>query len=236
MKHDVIDRLREQIQHRLDQIVNEADRLRRALAALDPRSSSAPARKDREQAGRARAGAAGPKASPTRGATSRPARAVPAPGVSATGGRPARRTADSAASSVRTAPGATRAAVLAALAGGEPMTAGELAEKSGLARATVSSTLSRLARSGEVQKAERGYRLAPTGATTESATGTVNAPTPAAPAKPTTNTAITTPGESADTAAGETAESAGAKAAETPAGGTARAVSGRTKPVNIEGA
>jgi DNA-binding IclR family transcriptional regulator len=51
--------------------------------------------------------------------------------------------------------------VLAALAGGESMTAGEVATKTGLARGTVSTTLSRLAKSGEVHKAERGYRLAP---------------------------------------------------------------------------
>ena len=35
----MIDRIREQIQHRLDQLIDEADRLRKALAALDPRSS-----------------------------------------------------------------------------------------------------------------------------------------------------------------------------------------------------
>ena len=35
----MIDRLREQIQERLDQLAGEADRLRKALAALDPRSS-----------------------------------------------------------------------------------------------------------------------------------------------------------------------------------------------------
>ncbi len=39
------------------------------------------------------------------------------------------------------------------------MTAGEVATKAGLARATVSTTLSKLAKSGEVEKAERGYRL-----------------------------------------------------------------------------
>ena len=44
-KWNVIDRLREQIQERLDQLAGEADRLRKALAALDPRSSKAPARK-----------------------------------------------------------------------------------------------------------------------------------------------------------------------------------------------
>ena len=41
----MIDRLREQIQERLDQLAREADRLRKALAALDPRSSKPPARK-----------------------------------------------------------------------------------------------------------------------------------------------------------------------------------------------
>ena len=39
------------------------------------------------------------------------------------------------------------------------MTAGEVATKAGLARATVSTTLSKLAKTGEVEKAERGYRL-----------------------------------------------------------------------------
>jgi DNA-binding IclR family transcriptional regulator len=53
--------------------------------------------------------------------------------------------------------------VLAALAGGEAMTAGEVASKAGLARGTVSTTLSKLAKAGEVAKAERGYRLAPAG-------------------------------------------------------------------------
>jgi DNA-binding transcriptional regulator GbsR (MarR family) len=39
------------------------------------------------------------------------------------------------------------------------MTASEVATKTGLARPTVAMTLSKLAKSGEVQKAERGYRL-----------------------------------------------------------------------------
>jgi len=51
--------------------------------------------------------------------------------------------------------------VLAALAGSEAMTASQVAAKAGLERATVSTTLSKLAKAGEVQKAERGYRLAP---------------------------------------------------------------------------
>jgi DNA-binding IclR family transcriptional regulator len=39
------------------------------------------------------------------------------------------------------------------------MTAGEVAAATGLERATVSTTLSKLAKSGEVRKAERGYQL-----------------------------------------------------------------------------
>jgi DNA-binding IscR family transcriptional regulator len=65
----------------------------------------------------------------------------------------------SAATNGRTR-GATTAAVLAALAGGEAMTAGEVATKARLARPTVSTTLSKLAKAGRVQKADRGYRIA----------------------------------------------------------------------------
>jgi DNA-binding transcriptional ArsR family regulator len=142
----VIDRLREQIQQRLDQLVGEADRLRNALAALDPRSS-APAPKPAAQKAPARRGA--------RSAT--PKREAPVATRA-----PAQRTREPAARSPRrTAPGATKASVLAALAGGEAMTAGQVTDKTGLARGTVSTTLSKLAKSGEVQKAERGYRLTP---------------------------------------------------------------------------
>jgi biotin operon repressor len=137
---NVIDRLREQIQERLDHLAGEADRLRKALAALDPRSSKPPARKP-------------PARKPAQSTATKPA-------ASATKRTPARRTSPPAARSPRrTAPGATKASVLAALAGGEAMTAGQVADKTGLVRATVSTTLSKLAKSGEVQKAERGYRL-----------------------------------------------------------------------------
>ena len=50
----------------------------------------------------------------------------------------------------RTVPGATKAKVLAA---------SEVAAVTGLGRGTVSTTLSKLARNGEVVKADRGYRL-----------------------------------------------------------------------------
>lgn len=143
---DVIDRLREQIQQHLDQLIGEADRLRKALAALDPRSPPAPAAK---------------AAARTAPARQRAQATSPTPQAPATKRAPARRTNQpTAPSSRRTAPGATKASVLAALAGGDAMTAGQVADKTGLARGTVSTTLSNLAKSGEVQKAARGYRVA----------------------------------------------------------------------------
>ena len=52
--------------------------------------------------------------------------------------------------------------MLAALESGEAMTAGQVATRAGLPRPTVSTTLSKLAKNGEIQKAERGYRLTST--------------------------------------------------------------------------
>jgi DNA-binding transcriptional ArsR family regulator len=65
-----------------------------------------------------------------------------------------------AAAAARTASGATKTAVLQALSGGSAMTAGEIATATGLGRATLSITLSKLAKSGELIKAARGYQLA----------------------------------------------------------------------------
>jgi DNA-binding transcriptional ArsR family regulator len=125
----MIERLRKELQDRLDQLLSEADRLRQAIAALDPRSR--PSARVTE--------------APARPRTPRSAAASAAPAP--------------AASRTRTAPGATRKQVLEALAGGQAMTAGEVAAATGLARGTVSTTLSKLAKSGEVTKAERGYQL-----------------------------------------------------------------------------
>ena len=85
------------------------------------------------------------------------------PAASATRAKRAQRTAESTpATDGRSTRGATKASVLAALAGGEAMTAGQVATQAGLARPTVSTTLSKLAKTGEVQKAKRGYRLSST--------------------------------------------------------------------------
>jgi DNA-binding transcriptional ArsR family regulator len=75
--------------------------------------------------------------------------------------RPAAQTLASSAAapaSARTAPGATKATVLAALKGASAMTTGEIAAATGLGRATVSTTLSKLAGSGAIAKAARGYQ------------------------------------------------------------------------------
>jgi len=73
--------------------------------------------------------------------------------------RPRRSDGSTSATNGRTTRGATKASVLAVLADGEAMTAGQVAAKARLARPTVSTTLSKLAKTGEVTKAERGYRL-----------------------------------------------------------------------------
>jgi predicted Rossmann fold nucleotide-binding protein DprA/Smf involved in DNA uptake len=69
--------------------------------------------------------------------------------------RPARR---SATASGRAPRGQNKAKVLEALKGG-PMTASEISKTTGIATGTVSTLLTKLAKTGEVTKAERGYRL-----------------------------------------------------------------------------
>jgi DNA-binding transcriptional ArsR family regulator len=121
----LIDTLRKQIQERLDELLAEANKFRRALSALGPQDGSSPP---------------SPKASAR-------------PRVGSTPQRPTR--------GRRTAPGATKARVLEALTDSNAMTAGDVASATGLPPATVSTTLSRLAKSGEVLRAERGYRHRP---------------------------------------------------------------------------
>jgi len=122
----LIDRIRHDIQQRLEQLLAEGERLRGALAALDPRERPVP---------------------------SPPARATPRPA-------PTRiRSSSATRERGRTAPGATKTEVLAALTNGDAMTAGEVATATGLNRGTVSTTLSKCVKTGEVLKAERGYRL-----------------------------------------------------------------------------
>jgi DNA-binding transcriptional ArsR family regulator len=80
----------------------------------------------------------------------------------------------------RAAPGETKKRVLAALADGGEKTAGQVTAATGLPGSTVSATLSRLVKAGEVVKVERRYRLAardetngqgPDGSASESSSG-----------------------------------------------------------------
>jgi len=121
----LIDRIRHDIQQRREQLLAEAEKLRGALAALDPRERPA----------------------------SPPARATDGSGPTRT------RSPTPATARRRNAPGATKSKVLAALGNSGAMTAGEVATATGLVRGTVSTTLSNCVKSGEVLKAERGYRL-----------------------------------------------------------------------------
>jgi CRP-like cAMP-binding protein len=137
----LIDRIRHDIQQRLEQLLAEADKLRHALVALDPRerrSSTPRATKTQTTANPAVNTPEAPKRTPERA-------------VSASDGAP---------SSRRTRPGETKVKVLAALSPDQGLTAGEVAQATGLARPTVSTTLSRLSKTGDVVKADRGYHLA----------------------------------------------------------------------------
>jgi CRP-like cAMP-binding protein len=140
----LLDRIRHDMQQRLEQLLAEADKLRHALAALDPRERSTHAPKStKSQPTATRAAKTPDAAQPT------PARARPrAEGAS-----------NGASASARTAPGETKAHLFAALSSGQALTASQVANETGLARPTVSTTLSRLSKTGEVVKAERGYRL-----------------------------------------------------------------------------
>jgi hypothetical protein len=157
----LIDRIRNDIQHRLDQLLAEADKLRQALAALDPRDRSTPKPKTtRSQPTAKRAAKTSDDPKPTAARTR-------------TGAAGA---ANDAGASTRTAPGETKAKVLAALTSDQALTAGEVAQATALARPTVSSTLSRLLKSGEVVKADRGYRLPSTNSATTNAAEPVATP------------------------------------------------------------
>ena len=140
----MIDRIRQNIQNRLEQLLAEADRLRHALAELGT-SDGAGGRGSRVGS---RLGS-----SPPRARSASPAGTAPA------------RSRSRGPATTRNASGNTKRAVLEALAkaDGKPLTAGEVASSTGLGRPSVSTTLSKLAKNGEVAKAERGYQLAASG-------------------------------------------------------------------------
>ena len=69
--------------------------------------------------------------------------------------------------------------MLAALSSDQALTAGEVAKATGLARGTASTTLSKLSKTGEVVKADRGYRLPSTHGGAANAAEPTATPTPA---------------------------------------------------------
>ena len=153
----MIDRLRSDLQDRLELLLAEADKLRRALGALGPHDGTAPAPNSRSTSTRTTSASA--RSARTAGSRARTVSAREPNAPPAT--RPNQPRADaSSKAQVRTAPRGTKNAVLSALAHGHAMTASEVAAATGLGRASVSTTLSKLANTGEVSKAERGYRRA----------------------------------------------------------------------------
>ena len=76
----------------------------------------------------------------------------------ATRARPAGRARPATSASRRAPRGQNKAKVLEALKRG-PMTASEISKTTGIATGTVSTLLTTLAKSGEVTKAERGYKV-----------------------------------------------------------------------------
>ena len=138
-----IGQIEEQLRQHRD-LSDELERLRDALGRLEGnvaarvRDRRTPARASSSRTtAAAKHVPAAKKSSPAKrsGAASRPRRA--------------------AASAPR---GQTRAKVLEALKDG-PKTAGEIAAATGIGRGSASTTLTKLARSGAVVKAERGYKL-----------------------------------------------------------------------------
>jgi DNA-binding transcriptional ArsR family regulator len=73
--------------------------------------------------------------------------------------------------------GATRHAVLEALAEGNAMTAGQLATATGLPRERVATELSKLVKTGDLVKADRGYK-APASEASASASSATSTATP----------------------------------------------------------
>ncbi len=145
IKH-IEDRLKEH-----ERLANELERLRGALSRLEgaarSRVSRRPAAKPAQGPGRAGTAKRGGGRAGVR--TRRAAR----PGDGST-----RASASKRPSASRAPRGENKAKVLEALKAG-PMTAGEIAEVTGIAAGTVSTMLNKMAKSGELAKAERGYTL-----------------------------------------------------------------------------
>lgn len=173
---DLFDRLREagvrkQVAKTLSEIGDGAPKkaLRAAKSAIAELRSLADEIERRLPSGTPGAAAIGKavrrKPAPSTRASARPSRAR-ATGTTATrkstatrrSSAPKRTAAASTASATRAPRGENKAKILGSLGAG-PKTASEIAKETGIGTGTVGSTLSKMATSGEVVKAERGYRL-----------------------------------------------------------------------------
>jgi CRP-like cAMP-binding protein len=132
--------LEEQLKRHRD-LSDELDRLRGALSRLEGEVGARV---------RGRRGAAKPSARARKAPA--PTRSAPGATAAPSSGARTRRTRSAAPR------GQTRAKVLEALKDG-PKTAGEVSAATGIPRPSASTTLNKLAKSGDVVKAERGYRL-----------------------------------------------------------------------------
>ena len=135
-----------QIEDQLKQnqrLSDELDRLRDALSRLEgaARSRLGAAPRGRRPAAKPAPTAKRPTAAKRATAAARAGTAKPA---SARTGAPR---------------GQNKAKVLDALKGGGPMTASEIAKVTGISAGTVSTLLTKMAKTGELAKAERGYTL-----------------------------------------------------------------------------
>jgi DNA-binding transcriptional ArsR family regulator len=140
----IVEQIKARIGHIEDQLKRqrdlsgELDRLRGALGRLEGDVGA----RVRGRRGPARGSTPSTTAAPERSATAK----------ASAGGR---RRAPAGSVAPR---GQTRAKILEALKDG-PKTAGEISKTTGIARGSASTTLTKLAKSGDVLKAERGYKL-----------------------------------------------------------------------------
>jgi hypothetical protein len=133
-----IGHIEEQLKQRRD-LSDELDRLRGALGRLEGDVSA------RVRGGR----------SPAKASTRTPTTAAPKRSTAATASSAGRKPRSGGSAAPR---GQTRAKILDALKDG-PKTAGDIAATTGIPRGSASTTLTKLAKSGDVVKAERGYKL-----------------------------------------------------------------------------
>ncbi len=140
----IVEQVKARIKHiegelaRHERLTDELARLRDALGRLEGAARS-----------RVTGGRRGRRSTAASASSAKPA------GASRRTSAPARERTTAPARAPR---GQNKAKVLEALKAG-PMTAGEIAKATGIASGTVSTLLTKLAKTGDVVKAERGYRL-----------------------------------------------------------------------------